>query len=436
MKKYIALVVLSLFGTTAFAERPKEVCKLTAKVARGNGIYAKGERPAFAFRAEQDGRAAAGALVKVVVEKPGDRRPSEPFDVKLDGNGEATLSVETPSRGGWVLVRAELGRGRALAGAMYDVDGIKASQPPPGDFRQFWEKQIEELNRVPFTNGVKLVEQKVNAKIEGRVRTWEFEIPCSGPRPATGYLSLPVNAKPKSLPIIVMFQGASGISAWRSDYYGDVAISLSASKFGLPNGLDYKEYEKRGLYASDVKDFETKGMENRDTAFFKWMIIRDLRIIQYAKSRPEWNGEVLIVNGESLGGGQSLATGALDPDVTFVCACVPALSDHNGRLVQRHNGWPHLWKPDANGDRPVSAQKVSEAARYVDTMNFCTLFTLGKEVSIGTGFTDTTCPPDGVWAAYNSIPAGVKKHIWSDPPAGHGAGNAHGGQRLVEILGK
>ena len=112
--------------------------------------------------------------------------------------------------------------------------------------------------------------------------------------------------------------------------------------------------------------------------------------------------DLVVVNGESLGGGQSLAVGALDPDVDFVCACVPALSDHNGRLVQRHNGWPHLWKVDANGNRPQSAFKVSEAARYVDTMNFCTLYTPNKEVSIGTGFVDTTCPPDGIYAAFNN----------------------------------
>ena len=33
--------------------------------------------------------------------------------------------------------------------------------------------------------------------------------------------------------------------------------------------------------------------------------------------------------------------GSLDPDVTFVSSCVPALCDHNGRLVGRCNGYPH-----------------------------------------------------------------------------------------------
>ena len=69
-------------------------------------------------------------------------------------------------------------------------------------------------------------------------------------------------------------------------------------------------------------------------------------------------------------------------------------------------------------------------------MYFCTLYTPNKEVSIGTGFVDTTCPPDGIYAAFNNIPKGVKKTIWTDPLGGHGAGNAHGGKRMMEIFGK
>ena len=412
---------------------PSEKYKVSCRAATKEAIYAKGENPEFVFSATNDGKPAAGAMVDVTIESPGDRQ-KKTVQVMLDENGEGKLKVKVPSRSGWVLVTAALGRSKALGGAMYDVGNIKASQACPGDFKKFWEKEIAELKKVPID--AKLTEVPVDEKLKGKVRTWEFELKCTGPRPATGYISLPANAKPKSLPIVVCFQGASGIRAWRSDYYGDVAISLSASKFGLPNGLTDQEYKEKGLYDSDVKGFETKGMESRDTAFFKWMIVRDLRILEYAKSRPEWNGDLVVVNGESLGGGQSLAVGALDPDVDFVCACVPALSDHNGRLVQRHNGWPHLWKVDANGNRPQSAFKVSEAARYVDTMNFCTLYTPNKEVSIGTGFVDTTCPPDGIYAAFNNIPKGVKKTIWTDPLGGHGAGNAHGGKRMMEIFGK
>ena len=57
-------------------------------------------------------------------------------------------------------------------------------------------------------------------------------------------------------------------------------------------------------------------------------------------------------------------------------------------------------------------------------------------MTIGTGFRDTLCNPDGVIAAYHNIPAGVKKTLWLNPIAGHDAGNWNGGHRLYELLGK
>lgn len=79
--------------------------------------------------------------------------------------------------------------------------------------------------------------------------------------------------------------------------------------------------------------------------------------------------------------------------------------------------------------------KVSEASRYVDTANFCTLFTPGKEVTRH-GLDRPRLSAEGVLAAYNAIPTGVTKNLWFNPTAGHGAGNRHGGKRIAEMLGK
>lgn len=165
------------------------------------------------------------------------------------------------------------------------------------------------------------------------------------------------------------------------------------------------------------------------------MIIRNLRAQMFLKTLPAWNRKVLVVNGESLGGAQSLAMAALDRDVTFACACVPALSDHNGALAGRRNGWPQLWKINAEG-RPLDAHNsaISDAAQYFDTANFARR--ISCETSIGTGFLDAACPPEGVFAAYNALNAGIVKQIWWNPKAGHDAGNAHGGRRIAEIIGK
>jgi len=407
----------------------------TNYVASSVGLYPMGARPVFRISASCNGVLASNAVVEATVNAAGRWYQPKTVPVKLDAKGEARFEVDAPTVPGWVQVTAQLGKAKAAAGAICGKDAIRPALPPPADFKAFWDAEIAAAAKVPMKAKLKEIEPQKNLK--GKVRTWEFEVTCAGPRPATGFLSMPFGAKPKSLPLYVGFNGAGDVAAYRSDHYGEVAIAIQVNKFGIPNDLGEPwDYAKTKWYASDIKDYPQRGMESPKTAFYKWMILRNLRAMAWGKSLPEWNGRDFLLNGESLGGGQVLIMGALDPDVKFVCSCVPALCDHNAGLLGRMNGYPQFWKPDADGKLPAESRTLAETARYFDAVNFCRLYTPDKEVTIGTGYCDTLCPPDGVISAYLAIPAKVKKYLWLNPPAGHDAGNYHGGLRLFEILGK
>lgn len=455
MVSHAAAVALALSAVVCgCSSLPEVAClktkgyALNAEPSHPDGTYAKGEDVTFVFLATKDAAPVADADVAVSLYVPGNPL-AESRTVRTDAEGRAVLTVAAPACPGWVYAVGNLkskpdakGKVNTLArfdvGAMCDRGAIRPALPPPADFRAFWDAEIAKLRKVPMNPRLEKVELK--GEIAKKIDCCEFTLDCVGPRPATGFVSKPKGAKPKSLPIIAMFQGSSGsvVSPGDTTYYGEVAISVVANKFGIPNRLSPAERVAKGYEADyDGERFRFRGRSSRDDIVFKWMILRDLRVVEFAKSLPEWNGKVLVTNGESLGGAQSLAVGALDPDVTFTCACVPALSDHNGARAGRRNGWPRLWTPGADG-KPQNDEDsmVSEAARYVDSSNFCTLFTPSKEVSIGTGWIDDVCPPEGVVADFNAIPAGVVKNFWFNPKAGHGAGNGHGGKRIEEILGK
>jgi cephalosporin-C deacetylase-like acetyl esterase len=59
---------------------------------------------------------------------------------------------------------------------------------------------------------------------------------------------------------------------------------------------------------------------------------------------------------------------------------------------------------------------VLEAVRYFDNVNFAAR-THAKEAVVTVGFIDTTCPPTGVYAAYNALP--IRKSIFNDVKSGH-----------------
>ena len=435
MKKLLLLT--SLFSVACVFAKGFEV-KVTNE--REDGLYNKGEKVPFTVSVTYDG-APTSMPVRIEAKVPGKAGEKTP-DIKTGADGKASVVFE-PELPGWVYVLAsavnEKNRvvAKGQAGVIYRADDIRPGLPCPDDFKAYWEAEIAKLDKVPFNAKLVPCELTEKESCGGKIKGFEFTLDCVGPYPATGFIGMPVDAKPKSLPIIVAYQGATGVRAWKPWYYAEVAISLTASKFGLPNQLTDAEYKEMGYDANSIYPLAKEPLFKRDDNVFKWMILRDFRIQQYAKSLPEWNGKVFIVNGESLGGAQSLICGALDPDVTFISACVPALCDHNAYAAGRANGWPHMWAMDEKGG-PANdeVRPVFEAARYVDAANFTTLISTNKEVTVGVGHIDTTCPPDGVYAAFNVIPAGTVKRMSPRPLEGHGAGNVYGGQRIFEILGK
>ena len=147
----------------------------------------------------------------------------------------------------------------------------------------------------------------------------------------------------------------------------------------------------------------------------------------------EWNGRHRP-QGESFGSGSVLIVGALirtSRSSGVRCRDVR----HNGRLVGRtKRSNPHLSGTRREGQSATSGS-ISKRA-LLDVVNFCALYRPGQEVTIGTGFRDTLCNPDGIFAAYHNIPDGVKKTLWLNPTAHHDTENWHGGKRILDILGK
>lgn len=427
MKKLLHCLFPMLAATAAIGQTALEITQ-----PEKSGIYPRGARIEFAVSVSKD-NAPASLPVKISYRYPG-MAGEETTNIVTDASGKCTLAIQ-PEKPGSVLVKARAGAKQAMAGAILGREEIKSPLPVPEDFASFWENEIGKLRKLPMEAKLLPVELDDKEPNKGKIEAYEFSINCTGPRPATGYIAKPIGAKPKSLPIIVIFQGAPGVRAWNSWYYGDRAISVSVSKFGLPNTISDEELKGMGYNHYVIHRLAEESRLSREDNIFKWMILRDLRVLQYAKSLPEWDGKTLIVNGESLGGAQSIAVGMLDGDATFICACVPALSDHSGTLSGRNRGWPGWWKCGADG-KPLDKEEAAaaEVSRYFDLVNFLSLHDGKKELSMSLGLLDVTCPPDGIHAAYNSIKDKSRATLVIVPDKGHGAGNPHGGARIEELL--
>ena len=329
-----------------------------------------------------------------------------------DGKAVATGSLDEP---GFIQVRATY-RANAkakvasvigLGGAAIDPTEIKRSLPVPDDFDTFWDGMKKKLVAVPVEP--KLVAVKSPVK---DVESSDVTAPALGLQ-ISGYLSKPVGAKSKSLPIILTVHGAGvndsslgGSAGWASR--GFLAMDMNAH--GLPNGKPRQFYAD--LYSGPMKSYRYEQRDDREKAYFTGMMMRLIRALDVLTAQPEWDGQHVVVSGASQGGYQAIAAAGLDARVTFFAAGVPAGCDHSGMLVNRIAGWPKIVPMDDG--KPATA--VLEAYRYLDCMNFATR-TKAKGAYFTVGFIDATCPPTSVYAAYNQL--SIPKEIYNDILSGH-----------------
>ena len=308
-------------------------------------------------------------------------------------------------------------------GALVEPEKLKPGMERPADFDAFWKAQRELLNKVPL-NAVETPVTLPPAQAKS-YKLFDVKVDCAGGMPVRGYLSIPANAKPKSLPAWVTFHGAGVSSSGRAMEPNCIRMDVNAH--GILNGQKPEYYSN--LYKTTLKNYYQQGKEDREKIYFHGMYLRVMRALDYVKSRPEWNGKVLIVSGSSQGGGQTLAAAALDPQVTLCVAGVPALSDHAGSLAGRQPGWPRFYD-GRNGKKYDPAIKA--AAAYYDNVFFAPR--IKCEAFVTTGLIDTTCSPEGVYVVFTHL-ASPKKQLDVVSSGNHGgAPMTKGYARIREVI--
>jgi cephalosporin-C deacetylase-like acetyl esterase len=322
---------------------------------------------------------------------------------------ELSASLDEPG-----FIRCELtyndDDGKPVTGvvsAAVDPEQIKPSMPPPDDFDSFWKKQRELVESSPAVPQITPVDSG-----DADIEAFDVQVDCPGGAPLSAYLARPKQPKPQSLPII-LYPHSAGV---RSSDLGRAvrmaklgAMCLDFNAHGIPNGKPDAFYTN--LLNTKLKGYSRFNADDVEKIYFRGMLLRLLRAIQFTTTLPEWDGKTLIFIGSSQGGGQSLIGAGIEPRVTLCLASVPAMCDHTGFAAHRISGWPKLvkvedGKPDA---------KQAQIARYFDAMTFATRIKCPVVVTVG--YIDKVCPPTSVYAAFNAI--GSKKRIIPRPTMAH-----------------
>ena len=374
-------------------------------------VYERGEPATFVATVSRNGHMVAKGEVKYAVKEDGLEPMATGIAPLSDGRAEVRGQLDKP---GFIQCQVEYEprdgeRVSAAVGAGVAPLAIQPSLPAPDDFRTFWEEQKNRLAAIPLEADL----QPAVSVVED-VDCFDVKVACVDETPVSGYLAQPKGASSGSLPAILLVHGA-GVGP------GDPNVALHAQRgllaldinaHGLPNDRAPEYYQK--LAEGALQDYRVRGREDRGTLYFLGMFLRVKRALDFLTSRPEWDGSILVTRGSSQGGAQAIAGAALDERVTGLVAGVPAMCGHTGCVVGRASGWPKLVSPD---DAEELRNRVVEAARYFDMVNFVTLSR--AEAIFSVGFLDAACNPTTVYAAYNNFPG--PKQIINRPAMGHEA---------------
>ncbi len=413
-RRLLSFFLLSAFLGVAVSfaqdktETPPEY-RLTVRAERSEPIYAKGETVVFRVQLFEKDKPFAGQKIRYVVLGDGNYEKKGTVD-----STDSFAVIETSlNRPGFLKCNVDWNDGTnklsGIAGAAVAPLEIKAARPEPKDFDEFWKAKKDELQKLPLD--VKLEKITAGNPAAPGVEVFDVKVNCTGGKPVSGYLAKPVDAKPKSLPIIISYHGAGVRSA--NMPIGDAAkgaLALDINAHGLDNGKPTEYYDD--LYKGPMKDYRWEKMDNRDEQYFVGMFQRVFRSLQFMKSLPEWDGKTLVVKGGSQGGGQALAAAGLDGDVTFCVALVPAICYHTGYIDNEFGGWPGFLRGKTATDADPA---IVAAVPYVDAAIHAKR--IKAECVLTVGFVDYTCSPTSVYVAYNNIP--TPKQIVNMSEQGH-----------------
>ncbi len=393
-----------VLAEAAFAGEPSKTPEPSMTGTTEKAFYAPGETMTFAMkcahadgmtlhwtRMGDDGKTMSGSekvvpgkpiLIKASIDRPGFVRILASF---TDKDGKKVYTVRSGRKTEYFFDGG--------AGVMPEK---LSGSPEPTDFDAFWTKQKERLAAVPMKATMTKVPNK-NPKVE----VYAVSVTCAGPRPVTGYLSIPAGAAVKSLPASVHFEGYGGyqLRTCVGDNESEIVFHINAHGYELGHDTAFFRKFWEGIKSNgQIYAFDPVQNSNPETAYFNGMSLRVMRALEFVKSLPQWDGKQLRAAGESQGALQATWAASLVPGVTtcdlgIIWCCDLAGVARNKRL----NGWRPAYVP---------------ALDYYDAANHAKRIPRFCPVTIArAGLGDYTCPPSGLAIFYNNLKT-PKKIVW------------------------
>ena len=162
----------------------------------------------------------------------------------------------------------------------------------------------------------------------------------------------------------------------------------------------------------------TYNIVDQHTYSYRGFYMDTWRGVDFLLSRPEVEASRIGVTGSSQGGGLTITTAAMRPEVRAAAAGAPYLCGMMDAITLTHT-YPYEEINDYLRAHAASRQAVTNTLAYFDGINFADKITCPTIVNIGVQ--DNVCPPETGYALFQAISARDKR-LYTYDGHGHDAG--------------
>ena len=283
---------------------------------------------------------------------------------------------------------------------LFNISSCYKPVQKPADFDEFWKTSVSELgNEID----VRTIKDTVLGSKELSLKAIESY------QDITIYAWVSIPKKPGKYPVFINFFGFGKGNPNKDEPSKKWFLS---QKDHINIVVDIRG---QGLSTDKIKfkGYLTKGLEDKNTFIYKGAYLDAVKIVDYAHTIPEGDGNI-IVKGGSQGGALAIAATALNPKVTMCISNFPFLTD---MLNYDKTKWPmKIWIHEAKM-KEWKLEELHETLSYFDALNFAD--NINVPVFMRTQETDTITPKETAVKLFNSIKNKNKK-IYIDPCNGHG----------------
>jgi cephalosporin-C deacetylase len=176
----------------------------------------------------------------------------------------------------------------------------------------------------------------------------------------------------------------------------------------------------------------THNIVDRHTYAYRGFYVDTWRGVDVLLSRPEIDPERIGVTGSSQGGGLTITTAAMRPEIRAAAAGAPYLCGYLDAIELTHT-YPYEEINDYLRLHPEHRRAVEETVAYFDGISFADRIACPIIVNIGRE--DNVCPPETGYALFNRIGA-RDKQLYAYDGHGHDAGRYEHGAVVDQFFSR